>query len=321
MNIDWIEQKLTVTTPSGKLNMSAVSSDQAQCSLISAPELLKACKQGSVAHVIHLNSLDGNSTTDTPIPMEVLRLLEQFTDVFEDPRHLPPRRECDHRIPLMAGAQPVNSRPYRYKPELKTEIERQVQELLDAGVIQKSSSPFSSPALLVKKKDGTWRLCVDYRRLNSMTVVSKYPVPIIDELLDELAGTKWFSKLDLRAGFHQIRMAEGEEYKTAFQTYSGHWEFRVMPFGVAGGPATFNGAMNTTLRPVLRVSVISFFDDILIFSKTLTDHLQHIKQVLQLLREDHWQVKQSECSFAQKQIAYLGHVINEHGVSTDPSKV
>ncbi|XP_073355673.1 uncharacterized protein [Aegilops tauschii subsp. strangulata] len=162
MNIDWIEQHLTVTTPSGQLKMSAVSSDQTQCSLISALELLKACKQGSVAHVIHLNSLDGSSTTDAPIPTEVLRLLEQFTDVFEDPRSLPPRRECDHRIPLMAGAQPVNLRPYRYKPELKTEIERQVQELLDAGVIQKSSSPFSSPALLVKKKDGSWRLCVDY---------------------------------------------------------------------------------------------------------------------------------------------------------------
>ena len=127
----------------------AVSSDQTQCSVISAPELLKACKQGSVAHVVQPNSLDGSSKPDTPIPTEVLRLLEQFTDVFEDPRCPPPRCDCDHRIPLMAGAQPVNLRPYRYKPELKTEIKRQVQELLDAGIIQKSSSPFSLQALVV----------------------------------------------------------------------------------------------------------------------------------------------------------------------------
>ena len=133
-----------------------------------------------------------------------------------------------------------------------------------------------------------------------MTVASKYPIPLIDELLDELAGAKWFSKLDLRAGFHQIRMAEGEEYKTAFQTHSGHWEYRVMPFGVTEGPTTFNGAINTTLRPVNRVCAISFFDDILIFSKTMKEHIQHIKQVLQLLRADHWQVKQSKCSFAQR---------------------
>ena len=154
-----------------------------------------------------------------------------------------------------------------------------------------------------------------------MTVASKYPIPLIDELLDELAGAKWFSKLDLRVGFHQIRMAEGEEYKTAFQTHSGHWEYRVMPFGVTGGPAPFNSAITTTLRPVNCVCAISFFDDILIFSKTLKEHIQHIKQVLQLLRADHWQVKQSKCSFAQRQISYLGHVINEQGVSTDPNKI
>lgn len=125
----------------------------------------------------------------------------------------------------MVGAQPVNSCSYRYKPELKTEIERQVQELLDAGVIQKSSSPFSSPALLVKKKDGTWRLCVDYRRLNSMSVVSKYPIPIIDELLDELACAKWFSKLGLRAGFHQIRMRRGKNTRRLFKLTQGTGNF------------------------------------------------------------------------------------------------
>ncbi|KAM3348690.1 hypothetical protein ACQJBY_022133 [Aegilops geniculata] len=240
---------------------------------------------------------------------------------FEEPRGLPPRRACDHRIQLMEGAQPVNLRPYRHKPEMKTEIERQVKELLDAGLIQKSNSPFSSPVLLVKKKDGTWRLCVDYRHLNAMTIVNKYPVPIIDELLDELVGARWFSKLDLRAGYHQIRMAEGEEYKTAFTTHSGHWEWLVMAFGVAGGPATFNGSMHTTLHPLLRICVLVFFDDILVFSKTLKEHIEHVRQVLQLLRADQWRVKQSKCAFGQQHIAYLGHVINAAGVSTDPSKI
>lgn len=122
---------------------------------------------------------------------------------------------------------------------------------------------------------------------------------IIDELLDELTGARWFSKLDLRAGYHQIRLAEGEEFKTAFQTHSGHWEYKVMPFGLAGAPATFLGAMNNTLQPLLRKCVVVFFDDIRVYSSTLQDHVLHLSQVMQLLRRDHWQVKQSKCSFGQ----------------------
>jgi hypothetical protein len=152
---------------------------------------------------------------------------------------LPPRRACDHKIELIPGAKPVNVRPYRHKPELKDEIERQVQEILDGGVIQLSSSSFSLPAILVHKKDGTWRLCIDFRQLNAMTQIPKYPIPVIDELLDELVGAQWFSKLDLRAGYHQIRLALGEEYKTGFQTHSGHYEYKVMTFGLSGAPATF----------------------------------------------------------------------------------
>jgi hypothetical protein len=140
---------------------------------------------------------------------------------------------------LIEGAQPVNLRPYRYNPELKTEIEKQVQEMLVSGVIQPSQSAWSSPALLVRKKDGSWRLCVDYRHLNALTIKSKYHVPIIEELLDELYGSKWFTKLDLRAGYHQIRMSPGEEPKTAFQTHYGHFEYKVMSFGFTGAPATF----------------------------------------------------------------------------------
>lgn len=130
-----------------------------------------------------------------------------------------------------------------------------------------------------------------------MTTIAKFPVPVIEELLDELAGAQWFSKLDLRAGYHQIRMAAGEKFKTAFQTDAGHFEYRVMPFGLAGAPATFLGAMNATLQPLLRQCVLVFFDDILVYSRSLSDHVHHLGQVLELLRRDQWQVKRSKCAF------------------------
>ena len=188
-------------------------------------------------------------------------------------------------------------------------------------MIRRSKSPFASPAILVKKKDGTWRLCIDYRHLNALTVVPKYPVPIIEDLLDELHGAKWFSKLDWRAGYHQIRLAEGDEHKTAFQTHSGHFEFLVMSIGMAGGPATFIEAMQDTLQPLNRVCVLSFFDDILVFSKSLEDHVEHLCQVFELLQRDQWKIKLSKCSFGQQQLSYLGHVVSSEGVATEPSKI
>jgi hypothetical protein len=206
-------------------------------------------------------------------------------------------------------------------PALKIEIERQIQELLEHGVITKSNSPFVSPVILVKKSDHTWRLIVDYRHLNALTVKGKYPLPVIDELLDELAGAKWFSKLDLRAGYHQIRLAPGEEFKTAFQTHHGHYEFRVMAFGLTGAPATFQHAMNASLAPVLRKFALVFFDDILVYSPDYDSHLKHVQAVLEIIHCDKWQVKLSKCAFAQEQIAYLGHVISAEGVSTDQSKI
>jgi len=197
---------------------------------------------------------------------DIQTLLDQFASVFEEPAELPPRRHYDHQIPLILGARPVSMRPYRVAPALQSEIERQVQELLSQGVITHSNSPFALPVILVKKADNTWRLVVDYRHLNALTVKGKYPVPVIDELLDELAGAQWFSKLDLHAGYHQIRLALGEEFKTAFQTHTGHYEFRVMAFGLTGAPATFQHAMNASLGPVLRKFALVFFDDILIYN-------------------------------------------------------
>ena len=224
-------------------------------------------------------------------------IVQEFSEVFEEPSGLPPRRACDHQIPLIAGAQPVSIRPYRHSPELKDELEKQINEMLDSGVIRPSKSSFSSPTILVPKKGGTWRPCVDFRALNSMTMPRKFLIPVIEELLDELHGAQWFTKLILRVGYHQIRLAPGEEYKTAFQTHSGHYEYTVMPFGLAGAPATFQGAMNKPLQKCLRKYALVFFDDILIYSASYEDHLKHIASVLEFLQADTWKVKMSKCSF------------------------
>jgi len=164
-------------------------------------------------------------------------------------------------------------------------------------------------------------MCVDYRMLNALTVKSKFPIPVIDELLDELSSARWFSSLDLRAGFNQIRLAPGEEFKTAFQTHWGQFEYIVMSFGLTGAPNIFQGAMNKTLKPLLRKCIIIFFDDILFYSSSFEEHLQHLQQVFELLAQDQWLVKLSKCRFAQESISYLGHVISAKGVGTDPTKV
>jgi hypothetical protein len=152
-------------------------------------------------------------------------------------------------------------------------------------MIKESTSPFASPALLVKKKSGEWRLCVDYRRLNAYTIKNKFPMPIIEGLFEELYGACWFSTLDLRSGFHQIMVAPEDQYKTTFQTHSGHYEYLVMPYGLTGAPATFQSVMNHVLAPLLRKCVVVFIDDILIYSKTLEEHIQHVQQVFQLLQD------------------------------------
>lgn len=254
------------------------------------------------------------------VPNEIQSVLKQYTDVFSEPQTLPPQREYDHAIPLVPGAAPVNARPYRYSPLHKDEIERQVNAMLQAGLIVPSMSPFASPVLLVQKKDGTWRFCIDYRRLNEITIRNTFPMPVIDELLDELAGSKLFSKLDLRAGYHQIRMRAGDEEKTAFKTHHGHYKFRVMPFGLSNAPATFQCVMNSVLQPCLRKFVLVFMDDILVYSSSLPEHALHLSMVLEFLQQHKLFVKKSKCSFAQAQLEYLGHIVSAEGVATDPKK-
>ncbi|XP_031505661.1 uncharacterized protein LOC116267862 [Nymphaea colorata] len=231
-----------------------------------------------------------STTRVEKIPRNIQCMIDRFPSVFEEPKSLPPTRSYDHRITLTKGAEAVNVRPYRYA--------------------------------YVKKKDGTWRFYVDYRALNEVvTVKDKHPIPVIDELLDELVGASYFSKIDLRAGYHQIRMQREDIHKTAFRTHDGHYEFLVMPFGLTNAPATFQRCMNDLFRSYLRDYVLVFFDDILVYSLTLEMHTKHLDTILTILRDNQLYAKMSKCTFGQTSVGYLGHIVSEHGVRAEPEKL
>lgn len=319
MTCHWENRTLKFVANGKKIFLQGIRPPPLELQEIRVEQLAKWCAGNEVGAFAIVETLD--TTAEQSPPPEVQIVLYQYQDIFEDPKTLPPERPLDHTIPLLPNAIPVNSKPYRYSPLHKDEIEKQVNELSAAGLITPGTSSFTSLVLLVHKKDGSWRFCMDYHKLNDITVKNRFPMPIINQILDELVGATYFSKLDMRSGYHQVRMKKEEEHKAAFKTHHIYYQFKVMPFGLTNAPATFQCIMNTVLEPFLRKFVLAFLDDILIYSPDLESHVQHLRMVLDKLREHKLYMKLSKYSFAQSQLAYLGHIITEKGVAADPSKI
>ncbi|GJU73238.1 putative reverse transcriptase domain-containing protein [Tanacetum coccineum] len=253
---------------------------------------------------------------------EEIVVVRDFPKVFPDNLSgLSPFREIEFRIELVPGAMPIAKSPYRLTPSELEKLSGQLKEIQDKGFIQPSSSPWGALVLYVKKKDGSFRMCIDYRELNKLNIKNRYPLPRIDDIFDQLQGSQYFSKIDLRSGYHQLKVHEDDISKTAFRTRYGHFEFIVMPFGLTNAPAVFMDLMNRVCRPYLDMFVIVFIDDILIYSKTREEHEEHLGLVLEMLKKEMLYAKFSKCEFWLLEVQFLGHVINGDGIHVDPSKI
>ncbi len=254
---------------------------------------------------------------------ELENLLREFRDVFpaDLPAELPPEREFDMKIPLKPGNIPPCQAPYRTSNEAQDTIEKTMEYLLSHGLAKESTSEFGAPVLITPKPDGTWRFCTDYRRLNSITMEAKYPLPRIETCLDHLGRARYFSKIDLRSGYWQMRVHPPDIPKTAFRTQYGHYEWLVMPFGLQGAPSAFQRMMNHYLRYFLGKFVQVYLDDILIYSNNVEEHLQHLRQVLTVLREKKLYAKGSKCDLLRQEVLFLGFHVKGGEVHTDLNKI
>ena len=285
--------------------------------LVSAMQAKRLLRKGCKGFLAYVLKSEG-----TTLKTEDISVVKEFPDVFSEDLHgLPPEREVEFTIDLVPGTGPISKAPYRMAPAELKELKEQLQDLLDQGFIRPSASPWGAPVLFVKKKDGSMRLCIDYRELNKVTIRNKYPLPRIDDLFDQLRGSEVFSKIDLRSGYHQLRVKEEDIPKTAFRTRYGHYEFLVMPFGLTNAPAVFMDLMNRVFHEYLDSFVIVFIDDILVYSKSQEEHEEHLRIVLQILRDRKLFAKLKKCEFWMDRVVFLGHVISRDGITVDPSKI
>jgi hypothetical protein len=285
---------------------------------ISTLQMKKYCRKGCPLYAIQVLE----SIEDDKLNLEDHPILREYKDMFpEEVPGLPLRRDIDFSIELAPRVVPASRTPYRMSmPEL-VEIKLQLKEMMDKGYIRTSVSSWGALVLFVKNKYGTLRLCIDYRKLNKTTIKNKYLLPIIDGLFDQLGGASIFSNIDLRFGYHQVRIKDEDIHKTTFRTRYGHYEFVVVPFGLTNATTTFMCLMNNVLKKFPDKFVLVFIDDILIYCNNREEHEEHLRLVLQVLREHQLYAKFSKCEFLQKQVHYLGHVISKEGVEVNPDKI
>ena len=282
------------------------------------PILYKIHDGGQLTSCLASLTLKDEVRQDMSLPQVVC----EYEDVFlEELPGLPPPRDVDFNIELHPGMSPISMTPHRMAPVELQELKVQIQELLGKGFIRPSTSPWDALVLFAKKKDKTLRQCIDYRQLNRVTIKNWYPLPRIDELFDQLRGARVYSKIDLRTGYHQLRVREDDILKIAFRTRYGHFKFTVMPFGLTNAPAALMDLMNRVFQPYLDKFVVVFVDDILIYSQSEVEHEDHLRIVLQLLRDHQLYAKFSKYEFWLTEVGFLGHVVSGSGVSVDPGKV
>jgi hypothetical protein len=256
------------------------------------------------------------------IALEDIRVVEEYPDVFpEELPGMPLDHDIEFLLKLLPGTPPISKRPYSMPINELVELKRQIAKLQAKGFIRPISSPWGAPMLFVEKKDGTQRMCVDYRSLNEVTIKNKYPLPRIEDLFDQMKGASVFSKIDLRLGYHQLKIRESNIPKTMFHTRYGLYEYTMMSFGLTNAPAYFMYFMNKVFMKYLHKFVVVFIDDIHIFSKMEEEHEKHLRLVLEKLRSNQLYTKFSKCEFWLTEVAFLGHFISARGVSVDPSKV
>ncbi|GKA78754.1 putative reverse transcriptase domain-containing protein [Tanacetum coccineum] len=295
--------------------------NETRLNIISCTKTQKYLLKGCPIFLAHVTTKKAEDKSEEK-RLEDVPIVRDFPDVFpEDLSGLPPARQVEFQIDLVPGAAPVARAPYRLAPSEMKELSEQLQELSDKGFIRPSSSPWGAPVLFVKKKDGSFRMCIDYRELNKLTVKNRYPLPRIDDLFDQLQGSSVYSKIDLRSGYHQLRVREEDIPKIAFRTRYGHYEFQVMPFGLTNAPAVFMDLMNRVCKPYLDKFMIVFIDDILVYSKNKQEHKEHLKLILELLKKEELYAKFSKCEFWIPKVQFLGHVIDSKGIHVEPAKI